>query len=107
MENLTYDQGVESEKKKAMDAYRWILDNPVKSSIIGTTGILGRLAGGIGSGHLAQKYLGTGTFGTMAAGVAGGILSHLAASTLASYLVRKAEKESLENEARIRKFREK
>lgn len=107
MENLTYDQRVESEKKKAMDAYRWTLDNPVKSSIIGTTGILGRLAGGIGSGHLAQKYLGTGTFGTMAAGVAGGILSHLAASTLASYLVRKAEKESLENEARIRKFREK
>ena len=106
MEDLTYDQRVENEKKKAMDAYRWTLDNPVKANIISTTGILGGVAGGIGSGRLAQKYLGTGTFGTMAAGVAGGILSHLIASSLASYLVRKAEKESLENEARIRKFRE-
>ena len=103
MENLTYDQRVENEKKKAMDAYRWTLDNPVKANIISTTGILGGIAGGIGSGYLANKYLGT---GTVSATIAGGILSHLATSALASYLVRKAEKESLENEARIRKFRE-
>lgn len=103
MEDLTYDQRVENEKKKAMDAYRWTLDNPVKANIIGAASMLGGIAGGIGSGYLANKYLGT---GTIAAGVAGCILSHLATSTLASYLVRKAEKESLENEARIRKFRE-
>lgn len=103
MEDLTYDQRVENEKKKAMDAYRWTLDNPVKANIIGTAGILGGVAGGIGSAYLANKYLGS---GTVAAGIGGGILSHLAASTLASYIVRKAEKESFENEARIRKLRE-
>ena len=103
MEDLTYDQRVENEKKKAMDAYRWTLDNPVKANIISTTGIIGGIAGGIGSGYLANKYLGT---GTVSATIAGGILSQLATSALASYLVRKAEKESLENEARIRKFRE-
>lgn len=103
MKDLAYEQRLENEKKKAMDAYRWTLDNPIKAKTIGTVGILGGVAGGIGSAYLANKYLGGGE--AMAA-LGGGLLSHLAATTLASYLVRKAEKESLENEARIRKFRE-
>ena len=106
MNDLTYDQRLENEKKKAMDAYRWTLDNPVKANIAGGASILGGLAGGVGAGYLANKYLGTGSIGTSATGLAGGLLSSIVIGSLTSYLLRKAEKESLENEARIRKFRE-
>lgn len=107
MDTLDKEQ-IEAElrKQQALNDYRWALDNPVKSNIIGGATVLGSGVGSIGGAALANEFLRSRLspmVGGAAAGVttfAGGLMGGIVANTLATYLTRKMEMETLNNVAK-------
>ncbi len=97
---------LELRRQKALEDYRWALDNPVKSNIIGGATMLGSALGSIGGAHFANEFfrsrlspaVGGAVAGTTVLG--GGLIGGIAANALATYLTRKIEKETLENVAK-------
>lgn len=107
MNDLSEEQKeLELRKQKALEDYRWALDNPVKSNIIGGATMVGSALGSIGGANLAHEFFRSRLSPAVGGAVAGatvlggGLIGGIAANTLATYLTRKMEKETLENVAK-------